>query len=990
MSDYAELHAHSYYSLLDGASSPEALVARAADLGLAALALTDHDAVYGVVPFLAAAREHGLHAVVGAELTLADGHHLTLLVENATGWRNLCHLITVGRHHAPKGRAALPVDALAGHTDGLIALSGCRQGEIAAALRRGDRHAALAAARRYRALFGRERFFVELQHHLLPEDDALIHDLLALAQHLGLDAVATNNVHYARRQDHRLQDVLVAIRHNRPLDDVRDRLRPNSEFYLKGPEEMAALFARHPRALANTLRIAERCQFDLRYGLQDLPPFPTPAGMDALATLRALCEQALPRRYPTSPQRAREQLAHELGVIARAGLANYFLIVWDIVRFCRERGILCQGRGSAANSLVAYLLGISPIDPLAHDLVFERFLAAERPLPPDIDLDIQADRREEVIQYVMRRYGPEHAAMAATFVTFRGRSARRDAAKALGLEVGASPEEDPPLLQEMAAALRGLPRHLGIHNGGMVLTGPPLAHYVPTEPAAMPGRVVVQWDKDMLEEVGLVKVDLLGLRMLAAIAEALDLIEANTGVRPDLEALSFDDPEVYALIARGDTVGVFQVESRAQAQILPRLRPRTFHDLIVAISLVRPGPLQGNMVHPYLRRRQGLEPVTYPHPLLKEALAETLGVILFQEQVLKVARDLAGFTPGQGEVLRRALGRKDAREAVARLRDAFLRGAGRKGVPRRVAEAVFARVEAFGGYAFPKSHAAAFAVLVYRSAWLKRYYPAAFYCALLNQQPMGFWSPAVLVGDARRHGVRVLPVDIRRSEGRCTLEGEAIRLGLNYVKGLGEAGIQRVLAARGQRPFSGLEDFCRRTRLPRAVVENLIRVGAFDAWGVPRRRLLWQVGTLNYREEALPLPTREEAVDLPPMSPAEEVAAAYGILGLPTGEHLMALYRDALRAAGVLTAAAVREAEHGARVRVAGLVAVYQAPPTAKGVRFLTLEDETGLVDVVLRPEVHARHTRLLDEAAVLVVTGVVQRRQAAVSVLAREVEGLV
>ncbi len=983
MPDYAELHAHSYYSLLDAASSPEALVARAANLGLAALALTDHDALYGVVPFLAAASEHGLHAVVGAEITLAGGHHLTLLVENATGWRHLCHLITVARHHATKGNAALPPSELEGHTEGLIALSGCRKGEVADALLRGDGKAALAAAQRYRALFGPDRFFIELQRHLLPEEDALVHDLVALARHLGLGYVATNNVHYARREDHRLQDVLVAIRHNRSLDEARPFLRPNSEFYLKGPQEMAALFADYPEALAATVRVAARCRFDLRYDLQDLPLFPTPDGMDALAYLRSLCEQALPGKYSTRPRRARAQLARELAVIARAGLANYVLIVWDIVRFCRERGILCQGRGSAANSLVAYLLDITPIDPLAHDLVFERFLTAERPLPPDIDLDIQADRREEVIQYVMRRYGPEHAAMAAAFVTFRQRSARRDAAKALGLEVHGSPEEDPPLLQEMTAALAGLPRHLGIHNGGMVITGPPLAHYVPTEPAAMPGRVVVQWDKDMLEEVGLVKIDLLGLRMLAAMAEALDLIEERTGARPDLERLPFDDPEVYALIARGDTVGVFQVESRAQAQILPRLKPRTFHDLIVAISLVRPGPLQGNMVHPYLRRRQGREPITYPHPRLKEALAETLGVILFQEQVLKVARDLAGFTPGQGEVLRRALGKKDAAAAIARLRDAFLRGAEQRGVPRPVAEEVFAQVQAFGGYAFPKSHATAFAVLVYRSAWLKRHYPAAFYCALLNQQPMGFWSPAVLVGDARRHGVRVLPVDIERSGERCTLEGKAIRLGLNYVKGLGEAGVARILSARRERPFADLADFCRRTGLPRDVVERLILAGAMDAWRVPRRQLLWQLGTLRYREEALPLPPVVARVDLPPVSRAEAVAVAYGLLGLPTGEHLLALYREALAREGVLTAAEVREAKPGARVRVAGLVAVYQAPPTARGVRFLTLEDETGLVDVVVRPEVHARYRRILEEAAVLIVTGVVQRREGTVSVLA-------
>jgi len=1030
MSGYAELHCHSNFSLLDGASHPEALVDRAAELGMDALALTDHDAVYGAVRFVQAARERGIHPILGAELTLAHSHHLTLLVENEVGWRNLCWLITRARHNAPKGQAALPLDALPGRTDGLIALSGCRQGEIAAALLRGDEDAALVAARYYRRLFGPDRFWIELQHHLLPEDETLVNDLVALARHLDLGYVATNNVHYAHREDHRLQDVLVCIRHNVSLDEAGLLLRPNSEYYLKDIHRLAPLFARFPQALANTQRIAERCSFDLHYGVQDLPVFPTPPGIDAKAYLRHLCEAALPARYPRAPQRVRTQLLHEIRVIERAGLANYFLIVWDIVRFCREQGILCQGRGSAANSLVAYLLGISPVDPLAHALVFERFLSEERPLPPDIDLDIQADRREEVIQYVYRRYGTDHAAMACTFVTFRSRSALRDVAKALGLSpdlvvpkavkvldppttvtvdrepltaenrealvspgpsivpgsAGSNGHEPGDLLQDLSRQIAGFPRHLGIHNGGMVIMRAPLAERVPTEPATMSDRVVVQWDKEGLEEAGLVKIDLLGLRMLSAIAEAVDIIEETTGERPDLDHLGFKDPEVYALIASGDTVGLFQVESRAQAQVLPRLQPRSFHDLIVSISLVRPGPIQGQMVHPYLRRRRGEEPVTYPHPLLKEALAETLGVILFQEQVLKVARDLAGFTPGQGEQLRRALGKKDARAAVAAFEEAFIAGARARGVPQAVAEDVFAQLQAFGGYSFPKSHAAAFAVLVYQSAWLKRYHPVAFYTALLNHQPMGFWSAAVLVGDARRHGVRVLSVDIAHSGARCTVEGETIRLGLNYVTGLGEAGIRRILAARAKRPFTGLTDFCRRTRLPRRVVEDLIRVGAMEGWGVSRRKLLWDLGTLRYREEELDLVFPDESVTWVPFTPAERVTAEYAVLGLSTGEHLMALCRPYLAEQGVLSTAEVRNCVEGERVKVAGLVAVHQVPPTAKGMRFLTLEDEEGLVDVVVTPRVYEHYRQELNEAVVLVVEGVVEGRGAVVSVRATDV----
>jgi error-prone DNA polymerase len=776
MVPYVELHCHSNFSLLDGASHPEELVAWAAELGMGGLALTDHDAVYGIPRFVRAAQAHGIRPILGAELTLAGGHHLTLLVEDETGWANLCHLIGQARHNAPKGEAALPREELIGHTAGLIALSGCRQGEVAAALLAGDREAAMAAARRYRDLFGPSRFWIELQHHLLTDDDALLDGLAGLARHLGIGCVATNDVHYAARAGRRLQDVLVCIRHLTSLERAGGLLRPNSEFYLKPGWRLAPLFGAYPDTLANTVRIAERCRFKLRYGLQDLPLFPAPPGLDAAAYLGRLCREAVPKHYSDPPSRLEEQLAHELAAIERAGLANYFLIVWDIVRFARESGIRCQGRGSAANSLAAYLLGITPIDPLRHDLVFERFLSGEEGIVPDIDIDFQADRREEVIQYVYERYGVAQAAMACTLVTFRSRSAWRDVGRALSLppesvsraveamyegptadgrpptaenepvvsgrssavSENATPPNDDLLatLLDLCRQIEGFPRHLGIHNGGMVITGSPLAERLPTEPATMPGRVVVQWDKEALEDAGLVKIDLLGLRMLSALAEAAEIVRETTGQAIDLDRLSSDDPAVYEMIAKADTIGVFQVESRAQAQILPLLQPRRFEDLIVSISLIRPGPIQGNMVHPYLRRRLGLEPVTYLHPLLEPALAETLGVILFQENVLKVARDLAGFTPGQGEHLRRALGGKWGEEAIEGFRSVFLEGARVRGVAEPVAAAVFAQLKAFGGYSFPKSHAAAFAVLVYQSAWLKRYHPAALYVALLNNQPM--------------------------------------------------------------------------------------------------------------------------------------------------------------------------------------------------------------------------------------------------------------
>ncbi len=1002
MSDYVELHCHSNFSLLDGADQPETLVARAAELGWPTLALTDHDALYGAVRFAQAARLYGLRPIFGAEITLTNGHHLTLLVEREPGWRNLCRIISQARHNAPKGQAAFPAEELPPYAAGLIALSGCKQGEIAAALLAKDDALALNKAQHYRAIFGPENFWLELQHHLLPADSALIHQQVALAKQVGLGYVATNNVHYATRSGQRLQDVLVCIRHLTRLTEAGDLLRPNSEYYLKSARQLKPLFPDYPEALSHTWHIAERCQFELPDGLQPLPRFPIPNGLAPDRYLRQLCEQALPRYYADPPDRVGEQLSHELNIINRAGLANYFLIVWDLVRFAREQGIRGQGRGSAANSLVAYLLGISPIDPLAHDLVFERFLSAERQVVPDIDLDFQADRREEVIQYLYHRYGPDQTAMACTFVTFRQRSAVRDVGRALGLPLetlaqGSRLLEDTvdysadPIsrLRELCAQIDGFPRHLGIHNGGMVIMGRPLADRLPTEPATMPDRVVVQWDKEALEAAGLVKIDVLGLRMLSAIDEAERWVEAQCGQSPALSQLTFDDPVVYARIARADTLGVFQVESRAQSQMLPRLKPRCFADLVVAISLIRPGPIQGNMVHPYLRRRLGQEAVTYAHPLLEPALAETLGVILFQEQVLKVARDLAGFTAGQGELLRRALGSKRGEQAMVKLRDDFLAGATANNIPAEVAETVFGQLQAFGGYSFAKSHAAAFAVLVYQSAWLKQYHPAAFYTGLLNNQPMGFWSPAVLVGDAKRHGLAILPVDLDSSQTNCSIEGQAIRLGFNYVNGLGEVQINRLLAARQAGGFKNLADFCRRTKLARRLVERLILAGAMDRWQLPRRTLLWQLGQLPYQAEELDLTFPIDEIHLPPLSPAERLQTEHSVLGLSSGEQVMSLYRTWLSGQGILGSWELSSQGDGQRVRVAGLVVVHQAPPTAKGFHFVTLEDEAGLIDVIVRPQMYARYRLLWRDEPLLIVEGQLQQEGAVVTVLASSVIAL-
>lgn len=996
MIDYCELHCHSYYSLLDGASSPQALVERAAAVGMQTLALTDHDNLYGAISFAQAAHAAGIRPIFGAELMLEDQTHLTLLVRNAAGWQNLCHLITLGQQHAPKGQASLPLEILPEYTDGLLCLTGCQQGSVASAVRKADTSTALRLLAQYREWFGHDGVWVELQHHLEPGDSDQVASLVELARQAALPVVATNNVHYATRTQSRLQDVLVAIRHNRSLDDALPLLRRNSEFYLKSAQEMLARFAHLPEALANSSAVASLCHYEPRYGLQDLPPFPIPEGLSACDHLRQLCLSSPRLRHP-------ERLDHELRIIQQAGLCNYFLIVHDIVREARRRGIRCQGRGSAANSLVAYVLGISPIDPIAHDLVFERFLSAERQLAPDIDIDFDAARREEIIQYLYTRYGTDHAAMACTFSTYRLRGAIRDVSKALGIphelaeqlghsvdRKGASVVErisealpDTPLWRQfvqLVEQIRGIPRHLSIHNGGMVLAAAALASRMPVEPAAMPGRVVTQWDKEALEDAGIVKIDILGLRMLSAVEQAA----ASAGV--DIDALSFDDPAVFAMISAADTIGVFQVESRAQAQMLPRFQPRNFEDLIIAISLIRPGPLQGDMVHPYLRRRLGDEAVTYLHASLRPALQETLGVILFQEQVLKVARDLAGFSPGQGELLRRALGKKDAAAAIEAFRTAFLEGAQQRGVPLEIARSVFVKLLGFGSYSFPKSHAASFAVVVYQSAWLRHYHPAHFYAALLNNQPMGFWSPSVIVHDARRHRIRVLPVDLHASDAQTTtVDDGTIRLGLSTVRGMGETALARLLTARQQAPFRSLADLCKRAPLPMRTLEYLIQAGALNSFDASRRKLLWELGKLHL-EFALPLESHEE-VELPTLSQVDLMRMEHLALGLSTGEHLMTLLREWATKRGILHSASLHQTRDGAIIFCAGLVVVQQAPPTAKGFRFLTLEDEFGFINVIVKPAIYEQYQRVIRDNPLLLVEGEVQRQQEVIHVLARRLQ---
>src|SRR5213594_2459405 len=800
MTDYVELRCRSAFSFLAGASLPEDLVERAAVLGYDALALADARGVYGAPRFFQAARRAGLRALVGAEVAVAGVGMLWLLVESRTGYRNLCRLLTAGALGRAKGEALVTWDQIEEHAAGLHCLAGGAEGPLAAA-------DGVPNLDRLQAIFG-PRLAVDVHRHGERAGERLARRLADLAAAHRVPVVATNDVRHAAPGGRPLLDVLTCIRLGTTLDQAGRRLLANAERHLKAPAEMAALFRDTPEAIRQSRRIAERCAFTLADLGYRFPEFPLAPGETPINHLRALTYGGARDRYRTISPTVRTQLEHELGMIERLDLAGYFLIVWDIVRFCRERGILCQGRGSAANSAVCYALCITAVDPVGMGLLFERFLSEERGEWPDIDLDLPSgDRREEVIQYVYRRYGERGAAMTATVISYRTRSAVREAGKALGLSLeqvdrlakllrahGWSDEHDElaaqlrnggvdpespriPLLVDLVRQMQGLPRHLGQHTGGMVIAAGRLDEVVPLEPAAMPGRNVVQWDKDDCADLGLIKVDLLGLGMLAALEEAIPLVRAHDGVELDLAHLPPDDPKTYAMIRKADTIGVFQIESRAQMATLPRMKPDHFYDLVVEVAIIRPGPIVGQMVHPYLNRRAGREPVTYPHPLLEPILSRTLGVPLFQEQLLRMAMATAGFTGGEAEELRRAFGFKRSERAMKAVEEKLRAGMARQGIVGEQTEAIIRSITAFALYGFPESHAASFALLAYASAYLKAHHPAAFYAALLNNQPMGFYHPATIVRDAQRHGQVIHPADVNCSGWLCTIEPDgAVRL----------------------------------------------------------------------------------------------------------------------------------------------------------------------------------------------------------------------
>jgi error-prone DNA polymerase len=1045
---FIELHAQSAFSFLEGAAEPEAFAAEAARLGMPAVALVDRDGVYGAPRFTRAALDAGVRPVVGSEVTLADGSRLPLLVEDREGYQNLCRLIT--RLKLGSKAAAATLDDLEPCAAGLVCLTGGARGPLASRLAAGDVDGARGVLLRLVAIFGSSSCYVEVQRHLAREQERVLQGLVGLAHEVRAPLVATNQPLYARPEGRQLADVFTCIREKTDLDRAGRRLQANGERALKGGPDMTRLFHDLSDALANTGELALRLGFTLKDLGYRFPEYPLPPGQTPLAHLRELAERGVRARYGAGPfaARARRQIAHELEIIGRLDLAGYFLIVWDIVEYCRANDILVQGRGSAANSAVCYALGITAVDPVGMELLFERFLSEARGEWPDIDLDLPSGpRREAAIQYVYRRYGRLGAGMTANVISYRGRSAAREVGKALALprdmqdrlarlvanwgyqdpdellikhlaEAGCDPRH--PRIRHFARLwlrIQDLPRHLGQHSGGMVIAAGRLDDVVPLEPATMPGRVVVQWDKDDCAGLGIIKIDLLGLGMMSVLQEAITLV-SETGGSVDLGHLPPDDPAVYRSLQRADTIGVFQVESRAQMATLPRILPERFYDLVVHVAIIRPGPIVGEMVHPYIRRRRGREPVTYPHPSLEPILKRTLGVPLFQEQLLRMAMTAAGFTATEAEELRRALGFKRSERLMGEVEAKLRAGMARQGIEGAAAETIVRSITSFALYGFPESHASSFALLAYASAYLKVHHPAAFYAALLNNQPMGFYHPATIVKDAQRHGLRFLPIDVTRSQWLCTVVDfnsdrpaeqpsprfprgtgvakpgspcpvQSVRLGLRYVKGLREAAARALVQAREARPFASVHDLALRAGLARDELETLAVIGALAPLGAPRRASLWAAAVphpgplfAGAEGEAPPSPLKE-------MTEGERLVADYGGTGVTLGRHPMAMCRAELDRRGVLAARALAAVPHGTPVRVAGSVIVRQRPGTAKGFVFLTLEDETGIANVIVTPPLFARYRLTLVTAPFLLVEGIAQQQDGVASVRAARVSAL-
>jgi len=1129
---YIELHARSAFSCLEGASLPEVLITTCANLDMPAMALLDRDGVYGAPRFHMAAKKAGIKGHIGAEVTceffsplrhrgiektisdfrfqiadfktrksksicnlkseICNSFRLPLLVSSRSGYQNLCRLITKMKLRAKKGGGTVCEEELQEHAAGLICLTGGDDGPLASALAHGGMEEARRSVERLMDIFGRGNVYAELQRHFHRQQEARNRAAIEIARSLRLPLLATNGVCYATVRERELCDVLTAIRHHRTLATAGRLLTRNSERHLKSPHEMQQLFADLPEAIANTKELSSRLEFTLSDLGYQFPKYPVPEGETMMSSLRERTWEGFQQRYGRAAtelkNRARSQIERELALIEKLDLAGYFLIVWDLVRFCREQSILVQGRGSAANSAVCYSLGITAVDPVGMDLLFERFLSEERGEWPDIDLDLPSgDQRERVIQYLYKRYGERGAAMTANVITYRSRMASREMGKALGFDHetldkvsaavstweyrdandtldhrfhDAGLDLNHPRLRkyfELCLAVQDLPRHLGQHSGGMVICQGQLDSVVPLEPSSMPGRVVVQWDKEDCADMGIIKVDLLGLGMMAVLEDSLVLIRNNYDKEVDLAHLPPDDPVVYSTLQKADTIGMFQIESRAQMSCLPRLRPQRFYDIVVQVAIIRPGPIVGNMVNPYLRRRLGREPVTYPHPSLEPVLARTLGVPLFQEQLLRMAMIAAGFSGGEAEELRRAMGFKRSQARMKEIEAKLRAGMERNGISREAQEQIVLSISSFALYGFPESHAASFALIAYASAYLKCHYLAAFTAALLNNQPMGFYRPATIVKDAQRHGLKVLPIDVMKSEWMCTVvgrqssvvreekeggrdahpaadelalsvaEGPALRLGLRYARGLREEAAQALVRERYRASFASINDLVHRIpELRKDELNTLAEIGALNSIAnspqqlnpgefqiedfrfqikidcsdkseicnqkseirFHRRDALWQVERAVRHSGPLldELPELDSKSPLRPMNAEERLVADFRGTGMTVGPHPMTYHRPRMQAMGVLRASELSRIPHGRHLRIAGCVIARQRPGTAKGFVFLSLEDETGVANAIITPDLFQKNRLLVTSEQFLMVEGTLQNQDNVISVKAERV----
>jgi error-prone DNA polymerase len=1060
---YAELHAHSSFSFLDGSSDPEQLVEEAVSLGLEALALTDHDGMYGVARFAEAAEAFDLPTVFGAELNLdipmpstqaersiaarvgiedPPGSHLLVLARNPAGYASLCRAISQSQlRGGAKGRPVYHLDELAElSNNNWLVLTGCRKGAVQQTLSsNGFGTFALDPARE--ALhdltdrFGRDNVIVELTHALEPLADERYEALAQLADEQHLDLIASTAAHYAAPRDRKLATAVAAVRARTSMDALDGWLPSWSSQHLRSGAEMSRRFRHYPHAVGLAARLGKELAFPLKLIAPNLPPFPVPAGHDEMSYLRELSFRGAAERYGprgTETEKAYRQIEHELQIIDELGFPGYFLVVWELAQFCAEHGILAQGRGSAANSAVCYAIGITAVDSVRYNLLFERFLAPERDGPPDIDIDIESDRREEVIQHVYTMHGRQHAAQVANVITYRPRSAVRDIARAFGYAQGQqdawskqidhgyywdetaatlreSDDSDaiPEKVLELAERLQNAPRHLGIHSGGMVMCDRPVIEVCPVEWGRMAGRTVLQWDKDDCATAGLVKFDLLGLGMLSALKYCFDFVEEWHGLRYGLHQIPPEDPLVYDMLCVADTVGVFQIESRAQMATLPRLKPRKFYDLVIEIALIRPGPIQGNSVHPYIRRKNGLEEVTYPHPKLIPALEKTKGIPLFQEQLMQLAIDAAGCSPAEADQVRRAMGSKRSQEKMEGMRARLYDGMEANGITGRAADDIFEKIKAFAAFGFAESHSISFAFLVYASSWLKLYHPAAFCAALLNAQPMGFYSPQSLVHDAKRHGVVVRGPDINISLAAADLEdalGEgsytgpgpkqpAVRLGLSSVRGIGDDLAEKITGERSANgSYRSMAELSRRIGMTSEQLEALATAGAFEGFGTKRREALWAAGAaagLRPGQLDLTVASEEQIPVLPEMTEPEQLMADLWATGITRDLYPTALIRDRLTALGVTPADRLRQLPNKTRVTVAGIVTHRQRPATARGVTFVNLEDEFGMINVICDPVIWQRHRRVAREAGGLLIRGMLESADGVVNVAAERIEKL-